>query len=62
LNQSQPNATGINESNRIIERFTKIINNKDEISPEPVVEEENNPYYKNKYILLVALLLLSGIT
>jgi hypothetical protein len=62
LNPSQPNATGINESNRIIERFTKIINNKDEISPEPVVEEENNPYYKNKYILLVALLLLSGIT
>jgi len=61
LNQPQPNATGINESNRIIERFTKIINNKDEISPEPVVEEENNPYYKNKYLILAALLLLSGV-
>lgn len=61
LNQSQPNATGINESNRIIERFTKIINNKDEIILEPVVEEENNPYYKNKYLILAALLLLSGV-
>ena len=57
LNPSQSNTKGIDENNRIIERYTKIIHNDNEIIP-----EENESFYKNKYIILAALLLLSGVT
>jgi hypothetical protein len=57
LNTSQSNATGVTENNRIIERFTKIIHKDNEIIP-----EDNESYYKNKYVLLLGLLLLSGLT
>jgi hypothetical protein len=57
LNTSQSNATGVTENNRIIERFTKIIHKDNEIIP-----EENESFYKNKYVLLLGLLLLSGVT
>jgi hypothetical protein len=57
LNPSQSNTKGIDENNRIIERFTKIIHKDNEIIP-----EDNESFYKNKYIILAALLLLSGVT
>jgi hypothetical protein len=55
LNPSQSNTKGIDENNRIIERYTKIIHNE-------IIPEENESFYKNKYIILAALLLLSGVT
>lgn len=48
-------STGNQESNKIIERFNKIINKDDEI-------EENNPIYKNKYAIIAGILILSGLT
>jgi hypothetical protein len=63
----QQSSTGIqtsNESsNKIIERFKQIIN-KEEVKPEIIQEDtqENNPYYKNKYVIIAGLLILSGIT
>ena len=63
----QQSSTGIqtsNESsNKIIERFTKIIHG-EEIKPElkPEVIQEDTPYYKNKYVIIAGLLVLSGIT
>lgn len=49
-----------NESNnKIIERFTKIIH-KEEVKPEVI--QDDTPYYKNKYIIIAGLLILSGIT
>lgn len=51
--------TGNESSNKIIERFTKIIHKEDNIQE---VIQEDSPYYKNKYIIIAGLLLLSGIT
>jgi hypothetical protein len=55
--------TGNDSSNKIIERFTKIIHG-EEIKPEvkPEVIQEDTPYYKNKYIIIAGLLILAGIT
>jgi len=58
----QPETTGIqtgnDPSNRIIERFKQLIN-KDQ---DEIIQDENTPYYKNKYVILAGLLILSGIT
>jgi hypothetical protein len=60
----QPATTGIqtsnDPSNRIIERFKQIINNEQEIPVE--TQEDNNPYYKNKYVIIAGMLVLSGLT
>ena len=48
-------------SNGIIERYKKLIH-REEIKPEITQEEENTPYYKNKYVIIASLLILSGIT
>jgi hypothetical protein len=67
----QQETTGIqtsNESNnKIIERFKQLINKeevKTEVKTEIIQEDtqENNPYYKNKYVVIAGLLILSGIT
>ena len=56
----QPETTGIQtgngESNRIIERFKRLIHK------EEVIQEDNTPYYKNKYVIIAGLLVLSGLT
>jgi hypothetical protein len=63
----QPETTGIQtgngESNRIIERFKELIH-KEEVKPEVKQEvlQEDTPYYKNKYVIIAGLLILSGIT
>lgn len=49
-------STGDKESNKIIERFTKIIHN------EPEITKEDDPFYKNKYFILGTFLLISGLT
>jgi hypothetical protein len=51
--------TSNDTSNKIIERFTKLIHNE-----EVVIEviQEDTPYYKNKYIIIAGMLVLSGIT
>jgi hypothetical protein len=58
----QPETTGIqtgnDPSNRIIERFKQLIN-KDQ---DEIIQDENTPYYKNKYVILAGLLVLSGLT
>jgi len=60
INQS---STGSKESNRIIERFNKIINNepetiiKEEIQSE--IQQEDTPIYKNKYVIIGGILILS---
>src|SRR5580692_3105293 len=53
--------TGINESNGIIEKFSKIIHNQQPI-PQEIIEEET-PFYKdrNTYIKATAILLLLGL-
>jgi hypothetical protein len=61
----QPETTGIqtnNESsNRIIERFSKIIHNEEEIQPDII--EESTPFYKNRdtYLKLAGILVLLGL-
>jgi hypothetical protein len=52
--------TGINESNSIIERFSKIIHNQQPIQPEII---EDTPFYKDRdnYIKAAAILLLLGL-
>ena len=55
-----------NENSKgIIERYKKIIHG-EEIKPEvitpEVIQEEKTPYYKNKYVIIAGLLMLSGIT
>jgi hypothetical protein len=60
MNRNDSSSTGIQssnkESNKIIERFNKIINN------EPEVIEDNTPIYKNKYFIMGSFLLISGLT
>jgi hypothetical protein len=56
LNSTQQNANGSSENNRIIERFTKIIHKDEEVI------EENTPLYKNKYVIIAGILILSGLT
>jgi len=58
---------GNDESNKIIERFKQIINKKEEIiqiEPEFTKEEiqKDTPFYKNKYIIIGGILILSGLT
>jgi hypothetical protein len=63
----QPTTTGLqtriqesnDPSNRIIERFKGLINNE-----QPITQEihEDTPYYKNKYVIIAGMLILSGIT
>lgn len=54
-----------NENSKgIIERYKKIIHG-EEVNPEiipEVIPEEKTPYYKNKYVIIAGLLMLSGIT
>jgi hypothetical protein len=56
------NATGSKESNKIIERFSKVIHGKED-TPIPVQEipviEENTPFYENKYVIIGGILVLS---
>jgi hypothetical protein len=54
--------TSNDQSSRIIERFSKIINNQPEEVPEKIIQEENTPLYKNKYVIIDGLLILSGLT
>jgi hypothetical protein len=51
--------TSNDPSNRIIERFKQIIHNE-----QPITQEihEDSPYYKNKYVIIAGMLILSGIT
>jgi len=56
---------GNDESNKIIERFKQIINKKEEIEPEIIkeeIKEENNPFYKNKYVIIAGIFLLLGLS
>lgn len=60
----QSETTGIqksnDQSNRIIERYKKIIHGeetKPDITPEII--QEDTPYYKNKYVIIAGLLILS---
>jgi hypothetical protein len=48
--------TGNDESNRIIERFKQIVHK------EPEIVEEDTPFYKNKYVIIGGILILSGLT
>ena len=62
----QSETTGIQTSNEnsngIIERYKKIIQ-KEEIKEEiPEIQEENTPYYKNKYVIIGGILILSCLT
>jgi hypothetical protein len=56
LKQINSNSTGDKESNKIIERFTKIIHNE----PEEIKDE--TPIYKNKYVIIGGILILSCLT
>jgi hypothetical protein len=47
---------GNDESNRIIERFKQIVHK------EPEIIEDDTPYYKNKYVIIGGILLLSCLT
>nr|YP_010165710.1 hypothetical protein K8L25_mgp10 [Lactarius trivialis]QRN74282.1 hypothetical protein [Lactarius trivialis] len=50
-------------NSKILERFNKIINkNEDNIINEPIVIEEDTPLYKNKYVIIGGLLIISGLT
>jgi len=68
MNGIQSKTIGIQEGNengdRIIERFKKIINKPEEIpvQEEIITEDNNNPYYKNKYLIIAGMLVLSGLT
>jgi hypothetical protein len=56
--------TNNENNNGIIERYKKIIHG-EEVKPEiiqEVIQEEKTPYYKNKYVIIAGLLMLSGIT
>jgi hypothetical protein len=56
FNQS---SSGSKESNKIIERFSKIIHNEPIEVKESIVQEENTPLYKNKYVIIGGILVLS---
>ena len=63
----QQSSTGIqtsnDSSNKIIERFTKLIHKEEEVmDTSEVIQEDNNPYYKNKYVIIAGLLILGCIT
>jgi hypothetical protein len=59
LNGINKNSTGDQESNKIFERFNKLIHKeKEEIN----IEEENTLLYKNKYVIIGGILILSGLT
>jgi hypothetical protein len=49
-------STGNQESNKIVERFNKIIHREEEII------QENAPFYYNKYFIYGTFLLISGVT
>jgi len=51
--------TGNDPSNKIIERFKQIIHNEQD---QEIIQDENTPYYKNKYVIIAGMLILSGIT
>ena len=54
--------TNNENSKGIIERYKKIIHGeeiKSEVTPEVI--QENTPYYKNKYVIIAGLLMLSGL-
>jgi hypothetical protein len=56
LKTIDPNTTGNKESNKIIERFSKIIHKDEKIT------QEDTPLFKNKYIIMGGILILSGLT
>src|SRR6266702_1110883 len=64
LRSIQQTTTGVqtnnDESNRIIERFKQIVNKKEEIVTDILTEEEI-PLYRNKYIIIAGILILSGL-
>jgi hypothetical protein len=54
------NSTGSKESNKIIERFSKIIHKEPIEVSEPIeIIEENTPLYQNKYVIIGGILILS---
>jgi hypothetical protein len=60
LKPFDPNATGSKESNKIFERFSKIINKPEEIPiQETIIEEKHTPFYENKYVIIGGILVLS---
>jgi len=55
---------GDENSDKIIERFRKIINKPEEIpitGDIPVIEDKSTPFYENKYIIIGGILILSGL-
>jgi hypothetical protein len=62
LKPFDPNATGSKESNKIIERFSKVIHGKEDLPiQETIIEDKSNPFYENKYVIIGGLLILSGL-
>jgi len=55
MNRIDQSSTTNKESSKIIERFSKIIHKEEEIN-------EDTPFYKNKYVIIGGLLILSGLT
>jgi hypothetical protein len=60
MNRIDQSSSGSKESNKIIERFNQIIH-KEPIEVKETIElpEENNPLYKNKYVIIGGILVLS---
>lgn len=57
MNQSNKNSTGNEENSTIIERFKQIVHKEPE-----VIKDEDTPLYKNKYVVIGGILILSGLT
>jgi hypothetical protein len=62
MNRTDSSSTTSKESNKIIERFNKIINKEEEIVQKEEIIQEDSPLYKNKYVIIGGLLVLSCLT
>jgi hypothetical protein len=60
MNRIDQSSTTSKESNKIIERFNQIIHKEPiEVKETLEIQEENNPLYKNKYVIIGGILVLS---